>query len=65
MIVSNCPALEDILEWTGEFDARENPIMTLDTADYCVKHKKSCKEVENCVVKTVIAGNGKFEVEHD
>lgn len=65
MIVVNCPAREDIPELEYDASIERYVVIGIDAKDYCVKHKKRCKEVKNCVVKTVIAGNEKFEVEHD
>ena len=52
-IVKNCPAIQNLMEWTGEFDNNENPIMTLDTADYCIKNKCECVNVDNCLIKQI------------
>lgn len=53
-IVKNCPANEKIYEMTGDFDANDLPIMRLDTANYCAKHKRTCDEVDNCLMKDII-----------
>lgn len=65
MIVTNCPAREDIPELEYDISIERYVVIGIDTKDYCVKHKKQCKDVANCIVKQVINGNGKFEVEHD
>ena len=54
MIIKNCPAIENIYEMTGDYDANDLPIMRLDTPNYCVKHKKTCDKVEDCIIKKVI-----------
>lgn len=53
-IIKNCPAIQNLMEWTGEFDNNENPIMTLDIADYCIKNKCECVNVDNCLIKQIV-----------
>lgn len=65
MIVTNCPAREDIPEFEYDTSIERYVVIGIDTKDYCVKHKKQCKNVVACVVKNIIKGNGKFEVEND
>ena len=65
MIVTNCPALEDIYDMTGDYYSNGEPILSIDTPNYCIKHKKQCNLVANCIVKNVINGNGKFEVNNE
>lgn len=50
-IVKNCPARDDLYDLTGDFDEHDNPIMSIDTPDYCVKYKKTCDKVDDCVIK--------------
>lgn len=52
-IVKNCPAREDIFD----YDIDENGNICrqkIDTPDYCVKHKKTCDKVDNCITKWII-----------
>lgn len=65
MIVTDCPALEDILNY--EIDENGNyRIIGVDTSDYCVKYKRLCKEENNCLIKQMVKGNKiKFEVKND
>ena len=54
MIITNCPAREDLYDMTGDYDDNELPIMVIDTPDYCVKHKKTCDKVDDCIIKSAI-----------
>ena len=51
-IVKNCPAREDI--YACEFDADGNLYQKMDTPNYCVKHKKICDEISDCIIKKQI-----------
>ena len=55
-IVKNCPAIKDLMEWTGDFQ-NDSPVFTLDTLNYCTKNKQECKTVTNCIIKNVIKSN--------
>lgn len=66
-IVKNCPAREDIYEWTGDYyDAEKNkPIMQLDTPDYCTKHKKTCDKIADCELKKTLTDLRKIYADND
>lgn len=51
-IVKNCPALEDILN----YEVQDGLIIEtgIDTANYCIKYKKTCDKISDCVIKRVI-----------
>lgn len=52
-IVQNCPAREDICNY--EVTQEGNIIETsIDTPNYCVKHKQTCDKIADCLVKQVI-----------
>ena len=64
MIVINCPAREDILNY--EIDSNGNFFVTgIDTPDYCVKHKKLCNEVYDCITKRVMYKKERFKVKDE
>ena len=64
MIVRNCPANEDLYEFTDDYDIWDNPIMVLDTPNYCCKYRKTCDKINDCIIKGIIK-NGYNENEFE
>lgn len=54
MIITNCPGWEHIYEFTGEYDANDLPVTTMDTPYYCRKLKQPCDKVDDCIIKSAI-----------
>lgn len=63
MIVSNCPARTDIMNF--EFINNNYVETGIDTANYCLQHKKQCQKVEDCIIKQVIQKKGEFEYDDE
>lgn len=52
-IIKNCPAIEDIVNY--EINKDGDIIQTgIDTPDYCIKSKKQCKDITDCVMKRIV-----------
>lgn len=52
-IVRNCPSIEDIVNY--EINKDGDFIQTgIDTPDYCVKNKKQCKDITDCLLKRIV-----------
>lgn len=52
-IVRNCPSIEDIADY--EINKDGDFVQTgIDTPDYCVKNKKQCKDITNCLLKRIV-----------
>lgn len=53
IIIKNCPSIEDIVNYEINKDGDFIQI-GIDTPDYCIKNKKHCKDITDCLLKQIV-----------